>query len=126
MGLDHSQLAHQLGALVVSKAQATYQFLSREDTCNYETVKMAIFYCLKITPENHRLEFRAWKVCKERRPCILMQVLKVRLKKWLPLSCYDCDVVLDQILLRQFIWDLEEDTQRWVCRHQPHNCEEAL
>ncbi|XP_025046858.1 uncharacterized protein LOC112547885 isoform X3 [Alligator sinensis] len=34
--------------------------------------------------------------------------------------------MMDQILLEQFIWDLEEDTQRWVQRHQPQTSEEAL
>ncbi|KYO48928.1 hypothetical protein Y1Q_0020269 [Alligator mississippiensis] len=33
---------------------------------------------------------------------------------------------MDQVLLEQFLWDLEEDTQRWVQRHQPWTCEEAL
>lgn len=55
-----------------------------------------------------------------------MQLLKGVLNKWLPLNHCDLKGVIDQILLEQFMWDLHEDMQRWVCRHQPHNYEEAL
>lgn len=57
MGSDRTQWAHQLGALVVDKAQAVYRSLLREDACNYEMVKAAILYYLEKTPENYRLPF---------------------------------------------------------------------
>lgn len=77
--------------------------LSREDGCNYETIKMAILYHLEITPEMYRLAFQACKACEERHPLILMQLLRDMLNKWVPLNCYYCDGVIDQVLLQQFM-----------------------
>lgn len=34
--------------------------------------------------------------------------------------------VIDQVLLEEFLWDLEDEMQTWVRQHQPRNCEEAL
>lgn len=45
------QWAPQLRALVIDKAQAAYCALSREEACDYETVKEAILYHLEIMPK---------------------------------------------------------------------------
>lgn len=124
MGLDCSQWAHLLGALVTDKAQTAYQVLRRDDACNYEVIKVAILYRLEITLENYRLAFRACKSCNEWLSHVLLQCLRDLLNKWLLPTRYDQVRVIDKILL--FLWDLEDDTQRWVRHHQSHNCQEAL
>ncbi|KYO44688.1 hypothetical protein Y1Q_0016810 [Alligator mississippiensis] len=124
--LDRSQWGHQLGALVIDKAQAAYRALSREEAQDYEAVKAAILYQLEISPESCRQAFRARKPKESKRPRGLLQTLRDALQKWLPAGKFDRAGVLDQILLEQFLWDLEEDTQRWVRRHQPRSSEEAL
>ncbi|KYO40957.1 hypothetical protein Y1Q_0013709 [Alligator mississippiensis] len=65
-GLDQGYWASQLGALVVGKAQATYQALSREDARDYELVKQAILYRLEINPEHYHRLFWAKKGPEER------------------------------------------------------------
>ncbi|KYO40879.1 hypothetical protein Y1Q_0004204 [Alligator mississippiensis] len=50
-GLDRSQWGHQLGVLVIDKAQAAYRTLSREEAQDYEAVKATILYRLQISPE---------------------------------------------------------------------------
>ncbi|KYO27710.1 hypothetical protein Y1Q_0005267 [Alligator mississippiensis] len=125
-GLDRGQWGHQLGALVIDKAQAAYKALSREEARDYEPVKTAILYQLEISPESYQQAFRARKPRESRRPHGLLQSLQDSLQKWLPAGKFNREGVLDQILLEQFLWDLEEDTQRWVWRHQPQSSEEAL
>ncbi|KYO45952.1 hypothetical protein Y1Q_0021560 [Alligator mississippiensis] len=125
-GLDRSQWDHQLGALVIDEAQAAYRALSREEAQDYEAVKAAILYRLEISPESHRQAFRACKLRESKQPQGLLQTLRDALQKWLPVGKFDRAEVLDQILLEKFLWDLEEDTQRWVRRHQPQSSEEAL
>lgn len=39
---------------------------------------------------------------------------------------YDQDVLANQILLEQFLGDLENRTQSWVQQYLPQNCEKAL
>ncbi|KYO27759.1 hypothetical protein Y1Q_0005304 [Alligator mississippiensis] len=125
-GLDRGQWGHHLEALVIDQAQAAYRALSRDEARDYEAVKAAILYRLEISPESHRQGFRARKSKEARRPRGLLQALRDSLNKWLPAGKFERVGVMDQILLEQFIWDLEEDAQRWVRRHQPQTSEEAL
>ncbi|KYO32540.1 hypothetical protein Y1Q_0013051 [Alligator mississippiensis] len=80
-GLDKVYWASQLGALVVGKAQAAYQALPRDDACNYERMKAAILYRLEINPEHYRQLFWAKKGPDERRPMVLLQLLRDLLDK---------------------------------------------
>ncbi|KYO41424.1 hypothetical protein Y1Q_0006239 [Alligator mississippiensis] len=125
-GLDQSYWASQLGALVVGKAQATYRALSRQDARDYELVKQAILYRLEINPEHYRHLFRAKKGSDERRPRVLLQLLRDLLDKWVIPAGQDREALADQIVLEQFQNDLEERTQRWVRQHTPRTCDEAL
>ncbi|KYO35363.1 hypothetical protein Y1Q_0007951 [Alligator mississippiensis] len=81
MGLEQDYWASQLGALVIGKAQAVYQALSREDAWDYELEKQAILYRLEINPEHYRRLFRAKKGPDERRPRVLLQLLRDLLDK---------------------------------------------
>ncbi|KYO42761.1 hypothetical protein Y1Q_0016157 [Alligator mississippiensis] len=125
-GLDQGYWASQLGALVVGKAQAAYQALSREDAWDYELVKQAILYRLEINPEHYCCLLRAKKGPDERRPRVLLQLLRDLLNKWVNPARQDREALADQIVLEQFQNDLEERTQRWVRQHAPLTCEEAL
>ncbi|KYO26053.1 hypothetical protein Y1Q_0003813 [Alligator mississippiensis] len=125
-GLDQSYWASQLGALVVRKAHAAYRALSREDARDYELVKQAILYRLEINPEHYRCLFRAKKGSDERRPRVLLQLLRDLLDKWVSPAGLDREALADQIVLEQFQNDLEERTQCWVRQHTPHTCDEAL
>lgn len=48
------------------------------------------------------------------------------MNKWVRPSVYDQDALADQILLEQFLGDLEDCIQHWVWWHLPQNCKEAL
>ncbi|KYO41123.1 hypothetical protein Y1Q_0022534 [Alligator mississippiensis] len=80
-GLGQSYWASQLRALVVGKAQAAYRALSREDARDYKLVKQAILYRLEINPEHYCRLFRAKKGSDERRPRVLLQLLRDLLDK---------------------------------------------
>ncbi|KYO29204.1 hypothetical protein Y1Q_0009973 [Alligator mississippiensis] len=80
-GLDQGYWASQLGALVIGKAQATYRALSREDAWDYELVKQANLYRLEINPEHYRHLLWAKKGPDERRPRVLLQLLRDLLDK---------------------------------------------
>ncbi|KYO17363.1 hypothetical protein Y1Q_0019995 [Alligator mississippiensis] len=125
-GLDQGYWESQLGALVVGKAQATYWALSREDAQDYELVKQAILYRLEINPEHYRRLFRAKKGPDERRPKVLLQLLRDLLDKWVNPAGQDREALADQIVLEQFQNDLDERTQCWVRQHTQLTCEEAL
>ncbi|KYO35186.1 hypothetical protein Y1Q_0001065 [Alligator mississippiensis] len=113
-GLDHSQWGHQLGALVIDRVQATYWALSRKDARDYDAVKAAILYRLEISLESYRQVFQAWKPKEAKWSSGLLQSLQDVLNKWLPVRRFNQEGVMDQVLLEQFLWDLEEDTQGWM------------
>ncbi|KYO30307.1 hypothetical protein Y1Q_0022502 [Alligator mississippiensis] len=94
--LNKRYWASQLGALVVGKAQATYQALSRDDAQDYEHVKDAILYRLEINPEHYRCQFRAKKGPEEKRPRVLLQLLRDLLDKWTDTSETVVGAVLTQ------------------------------
>ncbi|KYO34768.1 hypothetical protein Y1Q_0010510 [Alligator mississippiensis] len=126
LGLDRLQWASQLGSLVVGKAQAAYQALPREDVCDYDKVKAAILHHLELTPEHYWKLFWARKSKEDHEPQNLIQLLKDLMDKWVPPRKVDWAALADQILLKQFMKDLEEDTQLWVHRHLPRTATEAL
>lgn len=55
-----------------------------------------------------------------------MQLLKDLMNKCVPPEQVDWAALADQILLEQFMRDLEGKTQLWVWRHLPRTAEEAL
>ncbi|KYO48785.1 hypothetical protein Y1Q_0004149 [Alligator mississippiensis] len=125
-GLPQDYWASQLGALVVGVAQAAYRAIPREEARDYEQVKEAILYRLEISPNHYQRLFRARKRPDERRPWVLLQLLRDLLDKWVNLVGSDREDLADQVVLEQFQYDLEERTQHWVRQHSPRNCEEAL
>ncbi|KYO18792.1 rho-related GTP-binding protein RhoU [Alligator mississippiensis] len=66
---------------------------------------------LEISPESYRQALRAQKPKEVKQPRSLLQCLQDALNKWLPAGWFDRDGVIDQVLLEQLLWDLEEDTQ---------------
>ncbi|KYO35060.1 hypothetical protein Y1Q_0000962 [Alligator mississippiensis] len=125
-GLDKGYWASQLRALVVNKAQAACRALPQDEAHNYDWVKTTILYQLKINLEHYRRLYWAKKGPEENQPRLLLQLLWDLLNKWLsPTSC-DRDTLADEIMLEQFMNDLEEHTQLWVHQHSPRNCDEAL
>ncbi|KYO26069.1 hypothetical protein Y1Q_0003828 [Alligator mississippiensis] len=95
-GLDQRYWASQLAALVFGKAQAAYRALLREDARDYELVKQAILYRLEINPEHYRRLFRAKKGSDERRPRVLLQLLRDLLDKWVSPAGQDQEALADQ------------------------------
>ncbi|KYO40031.1 hypothetical protein Y1Q_0006565 [Alligator mississippiensis] len=88
IGLDKGYWASQLRALVIGKAQATYQALPQDEAHDYDQVKTAILYWLEINPEHYRWLFWAKKGPEEKRPGLLLQLLWDLFNKWLsPMSC---------------------------------------
>ncbi|KYO29302.1 hypothetical protein Y1Q_0017948 [Alligator mississippiensis] len=125
-GLPQDYWASQLGALVVGAAQAAYRAIPRDEARDYKQVKQAILYRLEISPDHYRRLFRVRKGPDERRPRVLLQLLRDLLDKWVNPVGSDRKDLADQVVLEQFQNDLEERTQRWVRQRSPRNCEEAL
>ncbi|KYO27627.1 hypothetical protein Y1Q_0005195 [Alligator mississippiensis] len=80
-GLPQDYWASQLGALVVGKVQAAYRAVPRDEARNYERVKQTILYRLEISPDHYRHLFRDRKGPDERRPWVLLQLLRDLLDK---------------------------------------------
>ncbi|KYO33428.1 hypothetical protein Y1Q_0008645 [Alligator mississippiensis] len=116
-GLDKSFWAGQLGALVVGKAQAAYRAMLRDEARDYDAVKTVMLYRLEINPEHYRHKFRAKKGAEERRPRLLLQLLRDLFGKWINLAMCNREDMVDQIILEQFLDDLEGRTQQWVRQH---------
>lgn len=57
---------------------------------------------------------------------ILLQHLADLMEKWLRPTATPKKEICDQILLEQFLTDLEENTQRWLRCHCPKSSTEAL
>ncbi|KYO40877.1 hypothetical protein Y1Q_0004202 [Alligator mississippiensis] len=125
-GLDKVFWAGQLGALVVGKAQAAYQAMPRDEVQDYDAVKTVMLYRLEINPEHYQHKFWAMKGAEERSPDLLLQLLRDLFGKWINLAMYDREAVVDQIILEQFLDDLEGRTHQWVRQHSTSSCEEAL
>uniref|UniRef100_A0A7M4EUD6 CCHC-type domain-containing protein n=1 Tax=Crocodylus porosus TaxID=8502 RepID=A0A7M4EUD6_CROPO len=105
---------------------SAYRAMTRGDALDYDKVKAEILRRLDITPERHQQAFRERKSSEGRTPCILWQNLADLLNKWLRPEATLKKESCDQILLEQFITDLEEDTQKWVRCHCPTSSREAL
>uniref|UniRef100_A0A7M4FRQ8 SCAN box domain-containing protein n=1 Tax=Crocodylus porosus TaxID=8502 RepID=A0A7M4FRQ8_CROPO len=76
--------------------------------------------------DRHRQAFRGRKPREARAPCILWQSLGDLMNKWLRPEAVSKEDICDQILLEQFLTDLDEDTQKWVRCHCPTSSQEAL
>ncbi|KYO28499.1 hypothetical protein Y1Q_0006471 [Alligator mississippiensis] len=90
-GLDKGYWVSQLGALMVGKAQATYQALPQDKTRDYNQVKTTILYRLEINPEHYRWLFWAEKGPEEKRPQLLLQLLQDLFNERLSPASYDQD-----------------------------------
>ncbi|KYO35402.1 hypothetical protein Y1Q_0007985 [Alligator mississippiensis] len=125
-GLDKVFWAGQLGAFVVGKAQVAYRAMPRDEAWDYDAVKAAMLYRLEINPEHYQRKFWAKKGAEERCPHLLLQLLRNLFGKYINLATCDREAVVDQIILEQFLDDLEGHMQQWVRQHSPSSCEEAL
>lgn len=125
-GWDRKEWDIQLGPLLTRLAQAAYWALSREEARSYETIKGAILYWLEISLETYRQKFRAKKRPNELRPRMLAKILNDAVAQWIQLAGKMVEEVLNLIVLKQFINDLEVNTQKWVKKHQPKLLAEAL
>lgn len=126
MVLDRLQWASQLGSFIVGKAQAMYWALQREDAYNFEKVKATMLHHLDLTPEHNCKLFRASIGKEDHKPRSLMQLLKDFLNKWVPLEKVVRTILVYQILLQQFVKDLDDETQLLVQRHLPKMAKDAL
>uniref|UniRef100_A0A7M4EJD3 SCAN box domain-containing protein n=1 Tax=Crocodylus porosus TaxID=8502 RepID=A0A7M4EJD3_CROPO len=81
---------------------------------------------LDITPERRRQAFREREASEVRSPRILWQTLADLLARWLRPEVASKEQIVDQILMEQFINDLEEETRKWVRCHCPASSREAL
>uniref|UniRef100_A0A7M4F1R7 SCAN box domain-containing protein n=1 Tax=Crocodylus porosus TaxID=8502 RepID=A0A7M4F1R7_CROPO len=119
-------MAGQLGVLLIGRAQGTYRARPQSEAVNYDKVKKEIMYHLNINPERYRQAFRMKKQSEDKSPWILLQVLADLFDKWLrPQEVSKVDLC-DQILLEQFLMDLDHGTQWWVRCHCPKSSAGAL
>ncbi|KYO42845.1 hypothetical protein Y1Q_0016084 [Alligator mississippiensis] len=63
--------------------EAYIEAFEQDDAQDYEHVKEAILYKMEINPEQYRRQFRAKKGPEEKRPRVLLQLLRDLLDKWL-------------------------------------------
>lgn len=67
VGLERTQWASQLGALLIGKAQAAYRALPQEEAYHYKKVKAAILYRVEMTPKHYQRLFRGKNGKKKKR-----------------------------------------------------------
>lgn len=78
------------------------------EASDYDKVKKEILYRLDLNPETYHKPFRQNKKRKEdKSPRILLQRLSGLLKKWLRPQELSKVEICDQILLEQFLLDLD-------------------
>uniref|UniRef100_A0A7M4EXX1 CCHC-type domain-containing protein n=1 Tax=Crocodylus porosus TaxID=8502 RepID=A0A7M4EXX1_CROPO len=81
---------------------------------------------LGITPERRRQAVRERKTGEMKTLRVLWQTLADLLGKWLRPEAASKEQIVDQILMEQFINDLDDNTQNWVRCHCPTSSREAL
>uniref|UniRef100_A0A7M4E7D7 SCAN box domain-containing protein n=1 Tax=Crocodylus porosus TaxID=8502 RepID=A0A7M4E7D7_CROPO len=96
------------------------------EAVNYDKVKKEIMYCLNINPKRYCQAFQMKRRIEDKFPRVLLQHLADLLEKWFKPQEV-CKVELcDQILLEQFLMDLDKGTQCWVCHHHLKSSVEVL
>uniref|UniRef100_A0A673ICM5 CCHC-type domain-containing protein n=1 Tax=Sinocyclocheilus rhinocerous TaxID=307959 RepID=A0A673ICM5_9TELE len=106
--------------LLTGKARAAYVAMEPDNSLNYDCVKQVILDKFEINPENFRQRFRADETLRE-----LYVRLKDLYEKWMVPSRRTKQEIGDQIVLEQFLKELNPEARMWVKQNSPTSCKQA-
>ncbi|XP_067236718.1 uncharacterized protein [Chanodichthys erythropterus] len=120
------QWSMRLVPLLSGEAQVAAQQLPVPNLLVYEDLRRAIVQRVGRTPEQHRQRFRSLDLGESGRPFTLAQQLRDSCRKWLLAEGSDEDLVVDRVVLEQFITRLPKKTAEWVQCHRPTSLDSAI
>ncbi|XP_067260366.1 uncharacterized protein [Chanodichthys erythropterus] len=120
------QWSMRLVLLLSGEAQVAAQQLPIPNLLVYEDLRQAIVQRVGRTPEQHRQRFRSLDQGESGRPFTLAQQLRDSCRKWLLAEGSDMDLVVDCVVLEQFIIRLPKKTAEWVQCHRPTSLDSAI
>ncbi|XP_048020920.1 zinc finger protein 213-like isoform X2 [Megalobrama amblycephala] len=107
-------------------SQVAAQQLPAENLLVFDDLRRAIVQQVGRTPEQHRQRFRSLDLGESGRPFVLAQQLRDSCRKWLLAEGSDVDLVIDRVVLEQFITRLPKKTAEWVQCHRPTSLDSAI
>ncbi|XP_048038258.1 uncharacterized protein LOC125263290 [Megalobrama amblycephala] len=120
------QWSMRLVPLLSGEAQVAAQQLPVQNLLVYDDLRRAIVQRVCRTPEQHRQRFRSLDLGESGRPFMMAQQLRDSCRKWLLAEGSDMDLVIDRVVLEQFITRLPEKTAEWVQCHRPTSLDSAI
>ncbi|XP_048042076.1 uncharacterized protein LOC125265726 [Megalobrama amblycephala] len=120
------QWSMRLVPLLSGEAQVAAQQLPVQNLLVYDDLRRAIIQRVGRTPEQHRQRFRSLDLGESGRPFMMAQQLRDSCRKWLLAEGSDVDLVIDRVVLEQFITRLPKKTAEWVQCHRPTSLDSAI
>ncbi|XP_048040372.1 uncharacterized protein LOC125264751 [Megalobrama amblycephala] len=120
------QWSMRLVPLLSGEAQVAAQQLPVQNLLVYDDLRRAIVQRVGRTPEQHRQRFRSLDLGESGRPFMMAQQLRDSCRKWLLAEGSDVDLVIDRVVLEQFITRLPKKTAKWVQCHRPTSLDSAI
>ncbi|XP_067305994.1 zinc finger protein with KRAB and SCAN domains 7-like [Pseudorasbora parva] len=125
-GWPRAQWPVRLIPLLTGEAQAAAQQLPVANLLDYDDLKKAILQRVGRSPEQHRQRFRSLEWGEAGRPFAMAQQLRDSCRRWLLAGGSDVDLIVDLVVLEQFIARLPRKTAEWVQCHRPTSLETAI
>ncbi|KAK9959353.1 hypothetical protein ABG768_009481 [Culter alburnus] len=125
-GWPRDQWSMRLVPLLSGESQVAAQQLPAENLLVFDDLRRAIVQRVGRTPEQHRQRFRSLDLGESGRPFVLAQQLRDSCRKWLLAEGSDVDLVIDHVVLEQFITRLPKKTAEWVQCHRPTSLDSAI
>ncbi|KAI7806491.1 hypothetical protein IRJ41_006936, partial [Triplophysa rosa] len=111
--------------LLSGSARAAYVAMEPSDSLNYDCVKQIILDKFEINQETFRQRFRACSLCEDETPREQYVRLKDLYEKWMAPSRRTKHEIGDQIVLEQFLKELNPEVRTWVKQNGPASCKQA-
>uniref|UniRef100_A0A669EMK6 CCHC-type domain-containing protein n=1 Tax=Oreochromis niloticus TaxID=8128 RepID=A0A669EMK6_ORENI len=113
--------------LLSGEAQTAALSLPPTSWSSFEDVSQAVLDRMGLTPEDHRRRFRACRLTGKDRPFAWARKLHDPAVRWLqPGSSEGETLLVDKVVLEQFVEGLPAETARWVRCHRPASLEVAM
>ncbi|KAL0190639.1 hypothetical protein M9458_013337, partial [Cirrhinus mrigala] len=125
-GWPKEQWSMRLIPLLSGEAQVAAQQLPVQNLLVFDDLKRAIIQRVGRSPEQHRQRFRSLDLGESGRPFVLAQQLRDSCRKWLLAEGSDVELIIDRVVLEQFITRLPRKTAEWVQCHRPTSLDSAI
>ncbi|KAK9962387.1 hypothetical protein ABG768_007757 [Culter alburnus] len=125
-GWPKDQWPMRLVPLLSGESQVAAQQLPVQNLLVFEDLKRAIIQRVGRSPEQHRQRFRSLELAESGRPFVMAQQLRDSCRKWLLANGSDVEMIIDRVVLEQFITRLPRRTAEWVQCHRPTLLESAI